>query len=346
MKKSIGLGKLKRRNPLAGPPRLVEIVESSDHLPLGIRATQDGVDLNAWLQTNAATVEQKLVHHGAILFRGFGIHNAQRLEQIVRTVAGEPLSYDDQATPRDHVSGGVYGTTVFPAAYAIELHNESCYGANFPQKAFFCCEIPASVGGETPVADSRAIYRRISLQTRALFERHGIMYVRNFGEGFGIPWQQVYGVETRAEVEAFCDAHDIQYQWLDDNHLRTRQVRPASVDHPVTGETVWFNQATAFHISTLAPEVALPLLDEYGPMGVPKNALLGDGNPIPEDALDEIRAAVAAETRSFPWQRGDLVLADNLLVAHGRNPFQGERRVLVGFGQALSWKELTAAVVA
>jgi alpha-ketoglutarate-dependent taurine dioxygenase len=32
---------------------------------------------------------------------------------------------------------------------------------------------------------------------------------------------------------------------------------------------------------------------------------------------------------SFPWQRGDVLLVDNFLAVHGREPFSGERRILV-----------------
>jgi alpha-ketoglutarate-dependent taurine dioxygenase len=54
--------------------------------------------------------------------------------------------------------------------------------------------------------------------------------------------------------------------------------------------------------------------------------------------MDEIRGAYDSETVKFDWQRGDLLLVDNMLVAHGREPFTGNRKVLVAMAEP--FKEL------
>lgn len=45
------------------------------------------------------------------------------------------------------------------------------------------------------------------------------------------------------------------------------------------------------------------------------------------------------ETICFAWQQGDLLMIDNMLVAHGRNPFDGPRRILAAMGEPMSHKE-------
>jgi hypothetical protein len=34
----------------------------------------------------------------------------------------------------------------------------------------------------------------------------------------------------------------------------------------------------------------------------------------------------------FDWQKGDVILLDNMLVAHARDPFEGPRKIVVAMG--------------
>ena len=51
------------------------------------------------------------------------------------------------------------------------------------------------------------------------------------------------------------------------------------------------------------------------------------------EALAAIRAAYEQEMVSFPWAEGDVLMLDNMLVAHGRRPYAGPRKVLVGMAE-------------
>ena len=161
------------------------------------------------------------------------------------------------------------------------------------------------------------------------------MYVRNYGEGLDLPWQDVFQTADRAEVEAFCRASGIVCEWRDGDRLTTRQVCQAVARHPRTGDWVWFNQAHLFHVSSLEPVVREMLVEAFGEQGVPRNSFYGDGSPIEESALQEVRGVYAEESVVFPWQQGDLLLLDNMLAAHGRRPYTGERRVVVGMAEPM-----------
>jgi hypothetical protein len=197
----------------------------------------------------------------------------------------------------------------------------------FPLKLFFWCSIPASKGGETPLCDTRKIYNRIAPAVRDKFVKKGWMYVRHFNNGFGLSWQTTFQTEDKTVVEEYCRRAKIDFEWKEGDKLCTRQVRNPVARHPRTGEMVWFNHATFFHISTLEPGIRSRLLTEYSGE-LPNNTYYGDGSSIEDWVLDHLRSAYFDEMISFPWQRGDLIMLDNLLTAHGRAPYSGARRIL------------------
>jgi alpha-ketoglutarate-dependent taurine dioxygenase len=277
-----------------------------------------------------------LARDGALLFRGFD--RSEEFENFARTVSPRLIEYGERSSPRTRISNGIYTSTDHPADQPIVLHNEQSYTLNWPMKIWFFCAQPAETGGRTPLADSRKILNRLPSDIVDRFEQKQIMYVRNYNPGVGLSWREAFQTDDRGEVERYCAQEGIDVEWRDNDRLRTRQVRPAVRLHPETGERVWFNHAMFFNLSSLeqsARETMLAVVDENE---VPFNTFYGDGSPIEPAVTDEIRNAYDSETVKFDWQRGDLLLVDNMLVAHGREPFTGERKVLVAMAEP--FKEL------
>jgi alpha-ketoglutarate-dependent taurine dioxygenase len=157
------------------------------------------------------------------------------------------------------------------------------------------------------------------------------MYVRNYSD-IDIPWTDVFQTSDKAEVERYCNDNRLAFEWRGDT-LRTRQVNQASATHPVTGATVWFNQAHLFHVTNLEPSVRESLLDVMAEEDLPRNTYYGDGTPIGPDALAAVRDVYARNQIAFEWQRNDLLLLDNMLYSHGREAFAGNRQVLTGMAR-------------
>ena len=305
-------------------------------LPLHIQPIVQGVNLVAWTANNRQLLTTYLLKHGGILFRNFQIKDVSEFEQFIQTVSGELLEYRDRSSPRSPVHGNIYTSTDYPTNQSIFLHSENSYAATWPLKIFFYCVTPAQQGGETPIADTRKLYQRIEPKIRDRFAQKQVMYVRNFGDGFGLPWQTVFQTTNTADVEAFCQNNGIEFEWKPGNRLRTRSRRPAIARHPHTGEMVWFNHAVFFHVSTLEQTIREALLAEFSEEDLPHNTYYGDGSPIEPEVLEEICTVYQQETLTFSWQAGDILMLDNMLTAHGRLPFLGNRKVVVGMSEPFS----------
>jgi alpha-ketoglutarate-dependent taurine dioxygenase len=250
------------------------------------------------------------------------------------------MQYTEGATPRTELGDKVYTSTEYPADEAIALHNELTYVTTWPAKIWFCCLQPAEQRGETPIADVRNVLKRIDPQILERFIEKQWMLVRNFGEGLSLPWQSSFHTTDKSEVEQYCRRARIEYEWKPNDGLRTRQVRPAVARHPQTGEMVWFNHVAFWHLSSLCPKVREAMLAMFDEEDLPYNTYYGDGSPIEPSAVEEIREAYRQETIAFPWHSGDILMLDNMLVAHGRNPFTGRRKVLAAMGEPCSTRGL------
>ena len=302
--------------------------------PVVVTPAAPGVVLADWAGANRAWIQATLHQAGALLFRGFGMDDVDEFQRFMLQASGELLPYTYRSSPRTQVKGNVYTSTEYPADQRIPFHTEMSYTRTWPMKIGFLSLVVAETQGETPIADTRRVYGRLPAQVRERFERLGVMYVRNYTEWMDLPWQNVFQAETPEEVDEYCRAAGIEAEWVDEDHLRTRQVCQGVATHPATGEKVWMNQAHLFHVSSQDPDVVDVLLEEFGEENLPRNTYYGDGSPIDPDDFAAIRAAYDAEALVFPWEQGDVLLLDNMLMAHARSPFTGERRVVVGMAEA------------
>jgi alpha-ketoglutarate-dependent taurine dioxygenase len=276
----------------------------------------------------AATWRAKLLEHGALLFRGFGISSVPAFERVVGAWSEDRLDYVYGSTPRHAVGNRLFTTTEYPPSEEIPLHNENSYQREWPLKVAFCCLQPASAGGETPIADMRCVGEAIGSELLDTFDSRGVRYIRHYHASVDVPWQQVFKTDDPAVLVEVCARHGLEHEWLDAQTLRTKQVCQGTAVHPETRERVFFNQAHLFHASSVGADVARSMTELFGADRLPRQSYFGDGGEIPAEWLARIRAAYSDSSFVFQWQPGDVLLLDNMRYAHGRRPFKGTRRII------------------
>jgi alpha-ketoglutarate-dependent taurine dioxygenase len=317
------------RHQIAPQQITLSYLRPGSPLPLIVRPAVEGIDLVEWAAANTAFIQSYLLRNGAILFRDFGLPAVGEFERLIESVSGPLLDHSYRSTPRHVVNGRICSSTEYPANQTIPLHNESSYTRNWPMKlAFFSLQV-AEKGGETPLADCRKVYETMPAEIRECFVRKGLMYTRNYGTSLDLSWQEVFQTSSKAVVEDYCRKARMEFEWIGDGQVRTRQQAQAVAVHPGTGETVWFNQAHLFHASRLPPEVREWLLNAYDEANLPRNVYFADGSAIEDAMLDEVMRVYDAQATVFRWRQGDVLMLDNMLTAHGRKPFVGERKVEV-----------------
>lgn len=283
-----------------------------------------------------------LHRHGALLFRGFGTSDPDQFNEVVRAFSGDLLEYSHRSTPRTQIKGGVYTSTEYPPDQVIPLHNELSWTHTAPRYLWFCCLQPASSRGATPIADTRKLLSLLPEELTEKFARHGILYVRNYYPDIDLPWQEVFGTESKIEVETYCRDQGMEWEWVDEDHLRTRQLCHAVVTNPQTQQASWFNQAHLFHYTRVGTEGAASLMAMFGKENLPRNTYLGNGEDIPDEDLTAIRSAYDRALYRFAWEPGDMLLVDNLSCAHGRDTYEGPRRIIVAMTDSVDCRSISS----
>lgn len=322
----------------AGPGlRTAELIPGK-RLPLLIEPVSDDFDLTTWAEQNRGWIGDRLRDRGALLWRGFGIASVEAFEGFARAVCEDLFGeYGDLPSTEGGVK--VYQSTPYPADKTILFHNESSHMHCWPLKQMFFCVQPSERGGETPIVDCREMLRALPAEVVRQFAEKKLLYVRNFIPGLDVKWQDFFRTSDRAAVEAYCRNAGIDFTWTEEG-LRTRQGAVAVACHPLTGEEVFFNQVQLHHVSCLDPELREALGALLVEEDFPRNVLYGDGSPIEDRVMDEVSRAYWSTAVSFPWSRGDILMLDNMLVAHARNPYVGARRIVVAMGEMFEQRDL------
>ena len=82
------------------------------------------------------------------------------------------------------------------------------------------------------------------------------------------------------------------------------------------------------------------MLSMFSADDLPRNVMYGDGTPIEDSVMAEISEIYNQQAIRFDWQAGDVILLDNMMVSHSRDPFEGTRKILVAMAEVITQKDL------
>jgi len=290
-------------------------------------------DLKTFFEKNKSLIEEELHQNGAILFRGWNVTTAEDFYTVMHSLSEETLKYTQRTSPRSEVTNKVYTSTDYPSDQEIKPHNESSYASTWPLLIAFFCFIEPLEGGETPITNNMEMLKKLQESTINTFREKGISYTRNMLNWLGLSWEEVYQTENKSEVEDLLNKEKMNFEWIDDGHLRVKWDRPAFQKHPILDREVWFNHSFFYHRLNQNPGL-ISLVEKED---LPFRATLGDGTEINEEIFKELKQAYKSATITFPWQKGDVLLLDNMLFSHARNPFKGERKILVSMAKPVHY---------
>lgn len=331
-----------------------DFVDPDNQFLLRVSAENDRTDLFGWISENKKSISDSLVSNGAILFSGFKL-DPEGFKRVVRDVSmeEESLSYTAGVGPREKISDGIYTSTSVPSACHMLQHHEMAYFADWPMKVFFYCEVAPEIGGRTPVSNTRRVMSRLNRKLVQTFLERKVRYVRNYlpGVDFGPSWQNAFETTDRAQVEAICKARHLEFEWVSGEHLRTWHIAQGVAKHPATGEILWHNHSHNLNLYSTVPSGMTPFMKAMLPGLTPSQleeirgshhsthpycTYYGDGEPIELAVLEEVSRVFEEEAVSFSWKEGDVILIDNMLTSHGKEPHQGKRRILVAMSDLYS----------
>lgn len=324
--------------------------------------------LTNFMKDNQQWLDKNLLKYGAILFRDFDVDTAHEVETAIQALEPNLSSTYRGTSPRSAQDGTtfVFSAAEVPSHFPIAQHLEMSFLPAVPRRVFFSAlQAPKSIGGETALADFRQVYRDLPRKLRAKLATKKLRYTRTLhrqGAKWSSDvaarksWSEVYETSDKSQVERLAEEEKMPVRWQGDSMVSQYESN-AFERHPETGEMTWFNHAAVFHFTSFPAELwhAFTRTKEwrfffhsvavwayslvwYGLLRkrMALDVSFGDGTPIPVQEMHSIRRAIHKNMVLNRWEKGDIVMIDNLSTSHGRQPtYDSGRRIVVAWSDVV-----------
>jgi len=288
----------------------------------------DGEALAKFITGHKRGITRQAEQIGAVLFRGFNIDTAEKLDAVV-TAYGEPgFTYEKSLSNavRVNLTPRVFTANEAPPDVSIFLHHEMAQTPLYPSKLFFGCLLAPETGGATPICRSDWVLDKLKQEQPDLvkaFREKGVTYTNIMPaqpdpeSGQGRSWKDTLSAANQNEAEARLKELGYSWSWQDDGSLKATTPRLEAIHDMGDGDESFFNQLIAAFRGW-----------EDARNDPSKSVRHGDGSAIDVEALTRAIEIADELTYELNWQAGDVVLIDNFRVMHGRRPYTGKRKVV------------------
>ncbi len=311
-----------------------------------------------WLVSKSEEIEDHLSENGAVLLRNFPISSAEDFSFALNLLKGQEsfFKYDGGTSPRTSVTENVFTSTDMPFFSPIPFHSEMVYNSRFPKKLAFFCKKAPWWGGCTPISDNQGVYEELDLKLDLCQRTDSVIYYRRLksltifrkwlGKIYPLvrtqTWQSLFQTTDPKVVENFYLNQGVDFEWQPDQSLLIKSALAWKTIRPGTSKKLWLNSV---HFFQLHPRIwgrlATWLYRSYKKMKKEPldQATWRDGRTFSKSDVDDILDAYEKNSFRFSWKKGDLLIVNNILLAHGRDPYLGPRKILAGLIGATSVNE-------
>ena len=284
------------------------------------------------------TILDDVARDGFVLLRGLDVESDIDFEGVIAGSGGlhplrEILMSEPGRTVVDGTTFVLHTNALYKTGGTMRFggfHTENYYVADVPRFIAFFCRRPSTFGGETGLVNTAAVYDALDDATKARLEARPFLTD-------AVPLERVaqrYDL-SEDDVEAFCAQHGLTVaeKWL-------LVYKPSVIEHPVTGERA-ININFSSEIALLERNLVAAFADDFRGLQwmlhrrrwrrEARKPPRWRRRPGPEEprvgsVLDErIAPLMRKHYRAVRWRRGDVLLVDNLKMAHAGMPGFGPR---------------------
>ncbi len=352
---------------------------SETELPLVIEPVkeQSFAVLKALLSESYDWFNQQLDTYGAILFRGFEIEDAKQFQKVLELLNVQLESfYHFGSAHRVRITDKVFTSSEAPPDKIIAPHNELNMVPVRPGVLAFFCQVQPDLYGETPIINTEKLFYSLSpsLQHKiSTFPQRFVRYVPNH------LLETVFEGLSQQEISQLLQEQGFDFQWEKDGSVSFECSYIPLFSHPRTNRLCfclsivdclvsreWYQKlgqryslGQKFYYNWLPAKLykgfqqgsttAATVVDGSQKRTSTLNTYFVNGDnqyaTMTEAEAKELGKAEWNNAAIFQWKQGDILVIDNLQVAHSRLNTTLKRKILTAFGNMCSIHDMKPALL-